>query len=494
MTVIPAGRQRFDRGAWGVLLIAVAWGLLTALGSALALNYPSDGFTITRNSLSGAAELNIRFHTGPTPLRPGDLVLAIGGEALAPNATAPVGPGTRAGEVLVYTVERDGQRLEVPVTLAAPGPAGWGPALLSRLAQPRDFVVTALIFAVVLATFLARPGILGARYLLLTFSYYFAVQWFGYTVSDLYRPTLPPWLVVWNGLEAGGWFWFFFPSIALTALSFPVVKWPLRRFPRLLPGLLYGLPLLTGLVITGSEAFSLNAVQGEAALIVFIPILLIAVMALAGSLGHNWLTLRDAVTRAQLRWVTFGMTLGLLVPFAWLLGSVALTGQFPGNDLIFWLPVCVPVSLAIAITRYRLFDIDVIIRRTLVYTVLSGLLALVYFGSVLVLQNALNGLTGGASQAAIVLSTLLIAALFGPLRGRVQQAIDRRFYRRKYDAARTLAAFGASVRDEVDLDALGKRLTGVVDEAMQPTAVGLWVRAPGEAARLTPRAEVREAQ
>jgi len=465
----PAAQRRFDRGAWVVLVIALAWCLVTAVVAAAGLNYPSDGFTVTRNSTTGAAQLKYRFHALPTPLRTGDIVLAINGQSLGPNDSAPVGPDTRAGQVLLYAIERDGQRLEVPVTLAAPGLAALWPGLLGRLAEPRDFIVATLAFAVALWAFVARPGNLGARYLLLTFSYYFGVQWFGYTTSDLYLPALPAWLVVCTGLEGGGWFWFFFPSITLVALSFPVVKWPLRRFPRLLPALLYGLPLAAGMLTIGEGlGWTTSGRWGASLLPVFVGILVITVVALAGSILHNWFTLREAVTRAQLQWVTLGLTLGLFVPFAWLLLSLLFTGGFPTNEFVLWLPLCVPISLAIAITRYRLFDIDVIIRRTLSYSVLTAILALLYFGGVVVFEGLLRGVTGGGSQVAIVLSTLLIAALFVPVRGRVQRAIDRRFYRRKYDAARTLAAFGASVRDNVDLDALGERLTAVVNDTMQP--------------------------
>ncbi len=137
----------------------------------------------------------------------------------------------------------------------------------------------------------------------------------------------------------------------------------------------------------------------------------------------------------------------------------------------------VPLCFGIAILRYRLWDIDLLINRTLVYGALPVALALVYFGLVIALQFLLHGLTG-ANQLAIAGSTLAIAALFQPLRMRIQQAIDRRFYRSKYDAARTLAKFGATLYNEVDLNQLSEQLVAVVQETMQPTHVWLWLRQP----------------
>src|SRR5215218_9830006 len=137
-----------------------------------------------------------------------------------------------------------------------------------------------------------------------------------------------------------------------------------------------------------------------------------------------------------------------------------------------------PIAIGIAILRYRLYEIDLIINRTLVYGVLTGTLALVYFGGVATAQAIFRALTGQEQQPqlAVVVSTLVIAALFNPLRRRIQSFIDRRFYRRQYDARKTLETFSAKLRDETDLDALNDDLVGVVRETMQPAHVSLWLR------------------
>src|SRR5688500_14275959 len=136
----------------------------------------------------------------------------------------------------------------------------------------------------------------------------------------------------------------------------------------------------------------------------------------------------------------------------------------------------VPLSLSIGVLRYRLYDIDIIINRTLVYGSLTATLVVIYFGGIVVLQRLFVLLTGQQSTLAVVASTLLIATLFTPLRRRIQSFIDRSFYRRKYDAAKTLEAFSAKLRDETDLEALSDDLVGVVRETMQPAHVSLWLR------------------
>jgi hypothetical protein len=165
------------------------------------------------------------------------------------------------------------------------------------------------------------------------------------------------------------------------------------------------------------------------------------------------------------------------------------TGPFGAVETLAWPIVVVglPVSIGIAILRYRLYDVDLLINRTLVYGVLTASIAAIYFGSVVLFQQFFRDLTGQRSDLAIVGSTLVIAALFQPLRPRIQALIDRRFYRRRYDAAKVLTAFGTASRDEVDLARLTDRLVEAVEETMRPASVSLWLRTPETVARAAER-------
>jgi hypothetical protein len=191
-----------------------------------------------------------------------------------------------------------------------------------------------------------------------------------------------------------------------------------------------------------------------------------------------------SVERQQIKWLALA---ALAIP-VWFLTNAPIQAAAPNlflvmDALIF--SALIPVAAGIAILRYRLYDIDVVINRTLVYGSLTALLVALYLGGVVGLQALFRALTGQESQLAIVASTLAIAALFNPLRRRLQSFIDRRFYRKKYDAARTLEAFSSKLRDETDLDRLGDEMVSVVRVTLQPAHVSLWLRLPAGAARGT---------
>ncbi len=197
----------------------------------------------------------------------------------------------------------------------------------------------------------------------------------------------------------------------------------------------------------------------------------------------------NLVQRQQTKWVVFGLLVNIVVNVAGFL----LTLVFPRSlyPLVFTLvfnctTFLYPFTMGVAILRYRLWDIDVLINRTLVYGTLTVILTGVYVGLVIGLQGLLRGIISQDSGVAIVISTLAIAALFQPLRHRLQQLIDRRFYRSKYDAAKTVAAFSATLRQEVDLDQLREDLLAVVQETMQPAHVSLWLRPPPPAEKRKP--------
>jgi len=181
--------------------------------------------------------------------------------------------------------------------------------------------------------------------------------------------------------------------------------------------------------------------------------------------------------RQQIKWFAYAITVMVIVFTFWFL--LILAGLLAMGSLLFVVPLLgIPVAAGVAILKYRLYDIDVVINLTLVYGVLTVLLGLAYFGSVVVLQYVLRALTGEGSQLAVVASTLAIAALFNPLRRRVQGIVDRRFYRKKYNAAKALEDFSIRLRDETDLDQLGGEMVTVVRETVQPAHVSMWLRVP----------------
>jgi hypothetical protein len=190
--------------------------------------------------------------------------------------------------------------------------------------------------------------------------------------------------------------------------------------------------------------------------------------------------------REQIKWIAFAASVVVIVYLIAMVGSLFFPLGWGGAGTPLWLGLlqqaalasftAVPIAVGFAVLKYRLYDIDIVINRTLVYGTLTITLVALYFGGIVVLQRLFVLLTGQQSTLAVVASTLAIAALFVPLRRRVQGFVDRRFYRRKYDARKTLEAFSAKLREETDLEALNSELVGVVRETMQPAHVSVWLR------------------
>jgi hypothetical protein len=282
-----------------------------------------------------------------------------------------------------------------------------------------------------------------------------------------------------------------FPSGRLPSRRWRWVTWPTVAF------------ILVGAI---SDAFSPGPVdglgpirnplgiQGFSNVYTAILYTMVALVLLVAAASSVFVRLRRAigVERQQIKWFAYaaaatviGLVLAYGIPEILV---VPLWFERIGYAILLVLIPAIPISMGIAILRYKLYDIDLLINRTLVYGSLTAVLALVYFGSVTGTQSIFRAITGQQSTLAVVASTLVLAALFNPLRHRIQSFIDRRFYRSKYDARKTLGAFSAKLRDETDLGALSDDLVGVVRESMQPAHVSLWLR-PDTASR---RSEGRE--
>jgi hypothetical protein len=225
---------------------------------------------------------------------------------------------------------------------------------------------------------------------------------------------------------------------------------------------------------------------------VLLPLLPLCILASAISMVLRYRRSGGEV-RQQIKWVAFVASFSGTTYLIAMLSQLAVLAESEGGLPLFpwWAEVLfsvavlgfagVPVAIGFAVMRYRLYDIDIIINRTLVYGSLTAMLVAIYFGGVAMMQALFRAFTGQEEQPqlAVVVSTLAIAALFNPLRKRIQSFIDRRFYRRKYDARKTVEAFSARLRDEMDLETLNRDLAGVIEETLQPAHVSLWLRSDG---------------
>jgi hypothetical protein len=299
--------------------------------------------------------------------------------------------------------------------------------------------------------------------------------------------------------------WLWIPTVGLLGiyllLLFPDGRLPSRRWRPL--AWFAGVEIIVSSVIEGlapgplenqgsvPNPFGLEALPWlQTAAYITLPLLPLCILAAAVGMAQRYRSSRGEV-RQQIKWVAFVASfagllyLGALVsPLIFQPEMLSGGGRLPPIpiwlELLFSVAVLgfagIPLAIGFAMLKYRLYDIDIIINRALVYGALTATLALIYVGSVVGLQSFFRTLTGQESTLAVVASTLLIAALFTPFKRLIQSFIDRRFYRRKYDARKTLEAFSAKLRDATDLDALDNELVGMVRETMQPAHVSLWLR------------------
>jgi hypothetical protein len=278
--------------------------------------------------------------------------------------------------------------------------------------------------------------------------------------------------------------WLLFPDGRLPSPRWKILAWavvlvgaPLLILAPLAPGESGTAPVENPIDMENAAGETIGALVDPGVQILFVAIVLSAL-----SLVFRYRR-ASGIQRQQIKWFAYAAALnGFLVTidildFSQLLGDALWTII---SSLAF---ASLYVAVGIAVLRYRLYDIDILINRTLVYGSLTMMLVLLYFVGVTLLQSLLGSLTGQESQLAVVASTLVIAAMFNPLRHRIQSLIDRRFYRRKYDARKTLEAFSARLRDETNLDALSEEVARVVRETMQPEHVSVWLRSdmPGKA-------------
>jgi two-component system, NarL family, sensor kinase len=425
---------------------------------------PGDGSQVPPRTWAWTGEgVVVEASPGGT-LRDGDLVTAIGGTPLGAGGSWRA-PAHRPGDRLVYQVVRDGRALAVPVTLRPVGVAdrllgAWGTIL---------FVV--LLFGVVAYLYARRPGPATGALLVLgggLLSSDLTLE-LGLSAVDA-RGDLVLWLYVVNTqvIYVVGW-----AGLAAFVMLFPRPWAPLTRHRWLLPVVCaapvavvvalavaalggVGLPQWVGRVIAGETFVSLAMLS----------------LGIVLAMGR-YLTATDPVGRQQLKWLAGGAFVsGSLALLVWFLpelifGEALLPAQWLGFS---GLPLL--AGLTVAVLRYRLFDVDRIISRTLAY----GLLTLLLAGGYAAVALGLGRLLGRSSSLAVAAATLAVAAAFQPLRRRIQALVDRRFNRRHYDTTRTVDHFAARLREQTDLDTLSAELLTVAEQTMQPTQVSLWLR------------------
>ncbi len=481
-TQFPTADGKRPRPSIPILLFGV-FCLLPSLGFVVyRLAVPSDGARLSdgQDTFTTAGAVVSPYDSIDGPLREGDVVVSVDSVRMETWAQADFTGGVdrpdwRLGQTVEYEVLRGGEPLTIDVPLvrlpwAEVFSERWGALLFAFVSQ----VVAVFVF-------LQRRRDPAARALFiwaLSGSHIYAWSFFlqiwdlvGATGFWLFHGATPLlWLIYW-------------PASTHVALVFPRPFEAVRKNRLLIPGLylasfaLFAAAAAAAWLRTENILAWQNAWGTIDALIagLFLALAMVVIVA-------QYRRVRTGIERQQVRWTIFGALVSGVGGLVLWIAVPLLTGR-PVIDanLLGLLSLPFPVTLALAIWRHRLFDIDVIIRRTLQYSLTTLLLAGLYFTGVVLLQTVIRSLAGDPDSPLItVLTTLAIAALFNPIRRRVQEFIDRRFYRTRYNAEQILDHFAAAARDEVDVEVLSVALMGVVDEAMQPQRISLWLQKSSE--------------
>ena len=476
--MIRSDRRSRDPLVGPLWLMVVIGGLclvLPALVWYYQLNSPSDGARMSKLPLATNQDgIYIEVLSRNSPLQNGDLVVGVQGKPMAAwieTLSRPYSwssPWT-AGETIPYTIIRQGRQIEIPV-LQGKQPVR---AILSRNWSVMLFTLVFQLIAIFIL--IQKPREPAAQALFL----------WGMTTSHFY---------VWSSYNqiydfvSGYGFWLYISVASLLwisswaaglhlALTFPSPLPLLQRRPRLIWMLypvsyaIYLFYLILSRIMTSSRLEWIgywNRGDTLIAILLFIP----SVIAMI----RQYRLHRSGPERQKIQWVVYsGLFSGSVAVVLYLVPEFLGLPRL-GVNVIGILLLPFPLAVALAIWRYQLFDINLIIHRTLVYGTLTLILGLVFFISVALLQALFSVILNQKSEISIVISTLTIAALFNPLRNRLQNGIDRRFYRRKYDAEQMLARFAAKAREETDVEQLCSELVWVIEETMQPNVVTLWLK------------------
>jgi len=470
--------RRLDIRGWVVASVS----LLLVLASAGQLIYrfglPNDGWSVRAGAFGTEASRQYTYLNhlvdAPTPLGKNDRVFAVNGSRIDPMRivvqprTAAIRAQWDAGLPLDYTVLRGGIVRQISVPPVAWTPAAWLRYSFLNIERIAATLGALLLIGVGITVFARRPENSAARALLLVCAALFA-QWLSTTLPDGVSVSLDPLARRLVSFFSYSIFLLLVaPAAFLFSLLFPRPKQIVVRYPWV-----QVLPFAFAWVIWGIAAAT-GAVAWN--WLGMLPFLVLIVMIVA----HTVLTSNDPVERAQLRMAGWGLLIGVVLSMLAFLPIFGMVTGGAANVLRAGNSVgaaVIGLALAVAILRYRLLDIDLILRRSLVYSIVTALLVVIYFASVIVLQSFFQRMVGEQSPLAVVISTLAIAALFNPLRHRVQEWIDERFYRSRYDAERIAAEFGRMAQDEPDLDRLTEELLNVIRDSVEPTRASLWMLA-----------------